>query len=1030
MALGETAAPFKRGLAFLAGLGFSAVPAIGPFFAVIAVTATRFEIHRADRWWWGCALLLGLPWIVGGHLLAGVLATAQVLSVWLIFRSATTIRIALNKTDLPREAGTGLVLGLAVTLVLGLAQMSGFAWETAFTPLDAITWTGPSALFGHAVLVLSSLLAIVVASPRLRALALALGAAGVVFSGAREAIVAWLFVALVLQLLHRSGDRVVRLGEWLLIAVMAIIVSGVGTYFGLGRAGFVTDLVPDTRGPNLLRGTEVAAGDWWHTLGVSVRASPVAIGGDDRLGLVLTKTWREPWSRLQQAVTLHPGEVYTLSGVWRAAEGIEPGLDGWGRAGEASAPSALSATQRGGALVAEASGDVTVLATSLTALPEGWVRGVVTFAYTGQRPLAWYTGATVDRSFRTGVSATFAELQLTSTAEPVAYVPGVAARGVVDLRASRLPVWNDARAAVAARPLLGWGPDGLPRAVESLRPSDARVRPTPVHAHNMLLAVWVDRGLLGVVGLLGLVALLALRAIQRRDRVVVAVLLAIAAVNVFDATLLSGVVIYPLAAVLGWRAVGREVAAQHETGLGSALFARWSLASGDLAVAWLSLTAAVALVGPGDGSAPFATLLSAPVLYASLAWPLAAWWTGQYPGYGRPPADELRRSVLSATFAGLTLVLVKTAFGDAFPLPLAVVAVAALLPIVLAPPTRAFIKRALSTMGVWGRPVLLVGHGGSADGIALELLDQPLLGLHPLALVDGAPPVDRHARLRPLARSTLPPASAAVASQVIVVPGRQRSRVVDDALVTGRRSAYRHVQLVPALGTLPASGVVAHQIGRTLLLEARNNLASGTNRALKRAFDLLAVGVGGIVVLPLLLIIALAIKIDSPGPVLFGHTRIGRDGRAITVWKFRSMVIDAPHRLEALLATNAAARDEWNATQKLTDDPRVTALGRLLRASSLDELPQLWNVLTGTMSLVGPRPIVSEEVARYGDDFEIYMQVRPGITGYWQVSGRSDTTYAQRVEMETFYVRNWSLWLDLVILAQTIEAVWRRRGAY
>jgi Undecaprenyl-phosphate galactose phosphotransferase WbaP len=184
-----------------------------------------------------------------------------------------------------------------------------------------------------------------------------------------------------------------------------------------------------------------------------------------------------------------------------------------------------------------------------------------------------------------------------------------------------------------------------------------------------------------------------------------------------------------------------------------------------------------------------------------------------------------------------------------------------------------------------------------------------------------------------------------------------------------------------------------------------------------------------IAVAPLMLAIFIAIKLDSPGPALFGHRRIGRGGREFHAWKFRSMISGAEAILKEHFEKHPEARAEWAASQKLKDDPRVTGLGRFLRKCSLDELPQLWNVLRGEMSLVGPRPIVQDEVARYGMDFEKYKWVQGGLTGLWQVSGRSDTSYAERVNYDCFYVHNWSVWLDLCILFRTIGTVLSRAGA-
>jgi exopolysaccharide production protein ExoY len=180
---------------------------------------------------------------------------------------------------------------------------------------------------------------------------------------------------------------------------------------------------------------------------------------------------------------------------------------------------------------------------------------------------------------------------------------------------------------------------------------------------------------------------------------------------------------------------------------------------------------------------------------------------------------------------------------------------------------------------------------------------------------------------------------------------------------------------------------------------------------------------------PLMMLIALAIKRDG-GPVLYAHRRIGSDKRPFCCWKFRSMVINADDVLQRLIAQDQRTHEEWERSFKLRSDPRVTAIGKLLRAYSFDELPQLLNVVMGTMSLVGPRPIVEAEIQRYGPSFAVYCACRPGITGLWQVNGRSDLDYSRRIEFDRHYVQQWSLWLDLRILAKTVGVIIRRRGAY
>jgi exopolysaccharide production protein ExoY len=211
--------------------------------------------------------------------------------------------------------------------------------------------------------------------------------------------------------------------------------------------------------------------------------------------------------------------------------------------------------------------------------------------------------------------------------------------------------------------------------------------------------------------------------------------------------------------------------------------------------------------------------------------------------------------------------------------------------------------------------------------------------------------------------------------------------------------------------------------------DRRKPLLRSVDELLTRAFDII-VSVGLLMFLaPLLIIISALILLTNPGPIIFGHKRLGRDGRPFRCLKFRSMVVDSQERLAQLLATDPQARIEWERDHKLKNDPRITRIGAFLRKSSLDELPQLFNVLRGEMSLVGPRPIVNDEVSRYGRYFAHYSRVRPGITGLWQVSGRSNTTYRRRVALDVAYSRSQSLSLNLRILMMTVPSVLSADGS-
>ena len=218
---------------------------------------------------------------------------------------------------------------------------------------------------------------------------------------------------------------------------------------------------------------------------------------------------------------------------------------------------------------------------------------------------------------------------------------------------------------------------------------------------------------------------------------------------------------------------------------------------------------------------------------------------------------------------------------------------------------------------------------------------------------------------------------------------------------------------------------------RTNLVVFTNKLKSRSRLILQTIFNYLLVLILTPIVLPVIAVLAFFIKRESHGPIFFSHNRIGKDGKTIPTYKFRSMYSDATQRLEKLLAEDEEIKKEWEINFKLKNDPRVTKIGLFLRKTSLDELPQIFNVLKGEMNFVGPRPVLQEELdLYYKEDTEYYNMVKPGITGLWQVSGRSDTDYAFRVATDKWYVRNWSLWLDLVILLKTVKVVLFRQGAY
>jgi Undecaprenyl-phosphate galactose phosphotransferase WbaP len=225
-------------------------------------------------------------------------------------------------------------------------------------------------------------------------------------------------------------------------------------------------------------------------------------------------------------------------------------------------------------------------------------------------------------------------------------------------------------------------------------------------------------------------------------------------------------------------------------------------------------------------------------------------------------------------------------------------------------------------------------------------------------------------------------------------------------------------------------GASVRELGGEVGFEISQQLFHTNARVIKRTLDV-ALSLPALLGLgPLLAVLAVVIKISSPGPVFFGHVRLGRNGRNFAALKFRTMFQNGDALLEEHFKTHPEDFTLWQRDQKLRKDPRITPIGKWLRRLSLDELPQLWNVAIGEMSLVGPRPIVEAEVPKYGSGYELYSRVYPGITGLWQVSGRNNTTYQERVTLDEYYVRNWSIWLDLYILIRTFRTVLIADGAY
>lgn len=331
---------------------------------------------------------------------------------------------------------------------------------------------------------------------------------------------------------------------------------------------------------------------------------------------------------------------------------------------------------------------------------------------------------------------------------------------------------------------------------------------------------------------------------------------------------------------------------------------------------------------------------------------------------------------------------------------------------------RAGVRRWLQARGKWQVPVLLLGHGPTARAIKLALEDDLAMGYHVVAQVD-VHSVSAFTQPRQWQNML---AETGANHVLLALEGDEMHRVAPalKALVRGRVS----FSLAPSWGGMPVAGLTPHHFFThdAVLLHNTNRLTLLLPRLLKRSFDTVLSSLALAALAPLLLVVAVLIRRDG-GSVLFIQPRVGQHGRLFGCYKFRSMIANAESVLLQHLEQNPAAAEEWRAYQKLRDDPRITAVGHFIRKTSIDELPQLLNVLKGDMSLIGPRPMMDGQQPLYGDDIVYYTAVKPGLSGPWQVSGRNSLSFEERVRLEAWYSRNWSLWMDIVILLKTPRAL-------
>ena len=400
-----------------------------------------------------------------------------------------------------------------------------------------------------------------------------------------------------------------------------------------------------------------------------------------------------------------------------------------------------------------------------------------------------------------------------------------------------------------------------------------------------------------------------------------------------------------------------------------------------------------------------------------------------YPGIIHNAVTELRRLGLALTLSFLVLAALcsVTRLDEAYPR--RVLLLSWIASLVVTPLLRSIVRELICRKPWWGIPVAVFHTGEESTEIVRELELHPEIGLRPVVLL-AASYHGRRAATVPILDIHLAASVRAcgVERAMIALPETGSAKLLED--LEKFESLFPRLMIIHGSAALYSLTVHARQLAGCLAVEVRRDLLLPLPRLTKRSIDLFLVClILPLVTLPILLI-GLLVRLESPGPIFYSQQRLGRGQKKFRIWKIRTMRTNADTLLRTALAKDSNLREEWIRDRKLRNDPRITRIGRFLRKTSLDELPQLWNVLRGEMSLVGPRPIVEEEIAAYGQNFSLYCRVTPGLTGLWQVSGRSAVSRKDRVRLDSYYVRNWSPWLDLHILARTASVVLTGEGAF
>jgi len=410
-------------------------------------------------------------------------------------------------------------------------------------------------------------------------------------------------------------------------------------------------------------------------------------------------------------------------------------------------------------------------------------------------------------------------------------------------------------------------------------------------------------------------------------------------------------------------------------------------------------------------------------------------WGKLYPGVGTNPADEIKfvtQYSSSALIIGMILNIILRPAWLSTTVTMLFISAFSIANILM---MRWSVRILATQLGIWGVPVMVLARPAQVEEFTQYFLQRRRLGFVPVLAATDSDSRMANASLVPLVdlNSLLAgpsPRTRLENVDTILIDASFFGQNFTDRPFMQMLGKFQHIIFITQMDWLEGASLAVRDFEGLIGIEAHRNMLSTLDASAKRIVDIIGSLLGMLLLSPFLLIIAALIKLDSPGPVFYIQPRIGMNGKRIRVYKFRTMLMNADQALAEYLNMNAAAQQEWDKTQKLRNDPRVTGVGKFLRKFSIDELPQLFNVLRGDMSLVGPRPIMLDQAVLYGGAIDIYHGTRPGLTGLWQVSGRNRTTFQERANFDVYYVRHWSVWLDTYILLRTVWVVLSRDGAY